>query len=197
MKEILDNLISVLDIERTIVGIKYIKDKNSFDEAYGKKTNNKMTYCVMVKVAMADVALKINLDNIGCRGARNVLGLTEPAESFLTGESGKELGLYCDLTTSKIAANNLTRVDNKYYGLQIMPLKDFTEDPDVVIIVSSPYNIMRISQGYGYKYGVKKTCSVSGNQAFCSELTAEPMANDEVNFSIFCSGTRFWCGWDK
>lgn len=98
MKEILDNLISVLDIERTIVGIKYIKDKNSFDEAYGKKTNNKMTYCVMVKVAMADVALKINLDNIGCRGARNVLGLTEPAESFLTGESGKELGLYCDLT---------------------------------------------------------------------------------------------------
>lgn len=197
MKAILDNLTSVLDIKRNIVGIKYIKDKSSFDAACGKKPYNKMTYCVMVKVAMADVALKINLDNIGCRGAINVLGLTKPAESFLSGESGNRLGLYCDLDTAKIAANNLTRCDNKYYGLQIMPLKDFTEDPDVVIIVSSPYNIMRIIQGYGYKYGIKKACSVSGNQAFCSELTAEPMMNDEMNFSMFCSGTRFWCGWGK
>lgn len=197
MQVVLDNFTSTLDMERTIVGIKYIKDKKSFDAAYGKKPNNRMTYCVMVKVAMANVALKVNLDNIGCKGARNVLGLTEPLESFLSGESGKELGLYCDLTTSKNAATNLTKVENKYYGLQIMPLKDFSEDPDVVIIVSSPYNVMRIIQGYGYRYGIKKTCSVSGNQAFCSELTAEPMVNKEVNFSMLCSGTRFWCGWDK
>lgn len=197
LKVSLDNITSALDIERTIVGVKYLKDKESFDDAYGKKPDNKMTYCVMVKVAMSNNALKVNLDNFSCIGSRNVLGLTEPLDSFISGDSGKKLGLYCDLNTSKIAANDLTRVDNIYYGMQIMPLKDFSEEPDVIIIVTSPYNAMRILQGYGYKYGIKKACSVSGNQAFCSELTAEPMVNDEVNFSMLCSGTRFWCGWEN
>lgn len=197
IQSLLNNLTSVLEIKRGLVGIKFLSDKKSFDAAYGKQTNNKMTYCVMVKVAMSNVALKITLDNISCRGARNVLGLTEPLDSFISGESGKALGLYCDLDTSKNVADAMTRLEKRYYGIQIMPLNNFTEAPDVVIIVTSPYNVMRLLQGYGYYNGIKKTCSVSGNQAFCSELTAGPMVNAEVNFSMLCSGTRFWCGWGK
>jgi len=197
MQSSLKNLTSALEIRRQVVGVKFLADKKSFELANGKLPYNKMPYCVMVKVAMSNVALKITLDNLSCRGARNVMGLTEPMTSFMTGESGKQLGLYCDENISQIAASNLTRINNKSYGIQIMPLQDFIEEPDVVIIVTSPYNLMRISQGYSYHYGIKKTCSISGNQAFCSELTAEPYVNGEVNFSMLCSGTRFWCGWSK
>lgn len=191
------NLTSALDIKRTIAGVKFLADKQAFDAACGKQPNNKMPYCVMVKSAMAKAALKITLDNLSCRGARNVLGLTEPLESFTTGEAGRQLGLYCDINVSRNAAAKLTRIQNKSYGIQIMPLEDFSEAPDIVIIVTSPYNVMRILQGYGYYHDVKKTCSVSGNQAFCSELTAEPLVNADINFSMLCSGTRFWCGWSK
>lgn len=197
MQSSLKNLTSALEMKRHVVGVKFLADKQSFDAAYGKHPYNQMPYCVMVKVAMSEVSLKTTLDNHSCRGARNVLGLTEPLNSFMTGESGKQLGLYCDGDTAQNAAAKLTRIENKSYGMQIMPLKDFSEAPDVVIIVTSPYNVMRIMQGYGYYHGVKKACSVSGNQAFCSELTAEPVVNGEVNFSMLCSGTRFWCGWSK
>ena len=56
---------------------------------------------------------------------------------------------------------------------------------------------MRLLQGYGFEHGVLKHCSISGNQAFCSELTAEPFTNGTINVSMLCSGTRFWCGWNK
>lgn len=191
------NLTSALEIKRNIVGVKFLADRQAFDAACGKQPHNQMPYCVMVKVAMAKVALKVTLDNLSCRGARNILGLTEPLHSFTTGESGKQLGLYCDINVSRNAAVKLTRIENKSYGMQIMPLDGFSEAPDVVIIVTSPYNVMRIMQGYGYYHDIKKTCSVSGNQAFCSELTAEPVVNAEINFSMLCSGTRFWCGWSK
>lgn len=193
----LKNLISALEIKRQVVGVKFLLDKESFDLADGKQPYNKMPYCVMVKSAMADIKLKVTIDNFSCRGSRNVLGLTEPLDSFITGELGKQIGLYCDLKTSQNAAAKLTRVEKKSYGIQIMPLKDFCDEPDVVLIVSTPYNIMRILQGNGYYYGVKKNCSISGNQALCSELTAEPFVNGEINFSMLCSGTRFWCGWGK
>lgn len=197
MQNSLKNITSALEIKRLVVGVKFLADKQSFDSACGKQPYNKMPYCVMVKVAMSNVALKVALNNFSCRGARNVLGLTEPLDSFVSGESGKQLGLYCDLNTSQNAAAKLTRIEKRSYGMQIMPLKDFSEEPDVVIIVSSPYNIMRILQGYGFHHGVVKACSVSGNQAFCSELTAEPVVNGDINFSMLCSGTRFWCGWSK
>ncbi len=193
----LRNLTSVLEIERRVVGVKFLADKPAFDAASGKHLTTKMPYCVMVKVAMAGVALKVTLDNISCNGARNVLGLTEPLPTFLTGESGVRLGLYCDQDVAQRAAANLSRIGNRSHGMQIMPLAEFSEAPDVVIIVTSAYNIMRLMQGYGYYHGVKKTCSVSGNQAFCSELTAEPVAYGDTNFSMLCSGTRFWCGWSK
>ncbi len=190
-------LMSALDIRRRVVGVRFIADKDRFDAAYGKHPSAKMPYCVMVKVAMAGVALKVSLDNLSCNGARNVLGLTEPLASFTTGESGQRLGLYCDSSVAKNAAANLSRIESRSYGLQIMPLEDFSDAPDVVIMVTSAYNVMRLMQGYGYHYGLKKGCSVSGNQAFCSELTAEPLGNGNANFSMLCSGTRFWCGWGK
>jgi uncharacterized protein (DUF169 family) len=193
----LKKLNTALELKRQVVGVKFLYDNESFDLAIGKQPYNKMPYCVMVKTAMADTKLKVTIDNFSCKGSRNVLGLTEPLDSFITGESGKQLGLYYDIDTSKNAAAKLTRVEKRAYGIQNMPLKDFSDEPDVVIIISSPYNIMRILQGNGYYNGVAKSCSVSGNQALCSELTAEPFVNGEINFSLLCSGTRFWCGWAK
>lgn len=197
MQALLRSLTSALEIKRQVVGVKFFDDPQSFETACGKQPDIKMPYCVMVKVAMAGVALKVTLNNISCNGARNVLGLTEPLASFLTGESGHRLGLYCDQDVARKAAAQLSRIENRSYGLQIMPLEYFPTAPDVVIIVTSAYNVMRLMQGVGYHHGVKKTCSISGNQAFCSELTAEPMESGEVNLSLLCSGTRFWCGWGK
>ena len=56
----------------------------------------------------------------------------------------------------------------------VRPLEDFTEAPDVVIIVSYPRNIMRLIQGYTYHFGTAQGIKMVGNQAICAEATAHP-----------------------
>ena len=65
------------------------------------------------------------------------------------------------------------------------------KDPDVVIVVSTPYNIMRLIQGYSYYYGSYKGFKMAGNQAMCAEITACTYVTNEINTSMMCSGTRF------
>lgn len=51
---------------------------------------------------------------------------------------------------------------------------------------------MRIVQAYTYKYGVHKNITLGGNQGICSECTAVPYENNDLNISTLCSGTRFF-----
>lgn len=67
---------------------------------------------------------------------------------------------------------------------------------DIVIIIDTPYTIMRIVQGYTYNYGVAKNIRFAGNQGVCSELTARPYEENDINISLLCSNTRFSCKWE-
>lgn len=69
------------------------------------------------------------------------------------------------------------------------PLQDM-ESADVVIIVTEAVNIMRILQGYAYKFGYPKHLRTIGNQAACSDLTAKPYFNNDLNISLMCEGAR-------
>ena len=89
-----EKLNAALELNRVPVGVRFLESEEDYLSATAKALTHKMPYCVMVKVAMAGVSIKANLEYMSCRGARNVLGLTAPLDSFLTGESGKNLGLY-------------------------------------------------------------------------------------------------------
>ncbi len=86
----------------------------------------------------------------------------------------------------------------KAYGVEIAPLSDYVSyDPDVVIMITNPYNAMRITQGCAYHNGPIKNVQFSGMQALCEECTTRPFENNEVNISILCSGTRCVAQWQK
>lgn len=74
-------------------------------------------------------------------------------------------------------------------GVEMGPLQDM-ESADVVIIVTEAVNIMRILQGYAYKFGYPKHLRTIGNQAACSDLTAKPYFNNDLNISLMCEGAR-------
>lgn len=68
-------------------------------------------------------------------------------------------------------------------------------EPDIVIMITSPYTAMRIVQGYTYAYGFAQNIMMSGMGALCSELTVRPWKNQDMNISMLCSNTRFTSGW--
>lgn len=69
------------------------------------------------------------------------------------------------------------------------------EDADVVMFMVNAYQLMRVVQGYTYKWGIPKNLHMAGNQGVCADLTAGPFEDNEMNFSILCAGTRKMCAW--
>jgi len=184
-----------LELERKIIGVKFLFTKEDYNNSDAKQVKSKLNYCVMVKLAMSGYGLKATGDLIECIAGARALGLKEMDDYHKTGQNGKRLGLYRDGITSKNARDNMSYCDHKVYGIMVKPIDDYNEEPDIVIIVSNPYNVMRIVQGYSYYYGVQPNYKMSGNQAICSESTACPYISNDINVSMMCIGTRHRAGW--
>lgn len=184
-----------LKLDRKIVGVKFLFNEDEFKDVEAKKLEGKMPYCVMVKLAMLGRAVKATLENFGCLASARALGILEVDELVSSGRRYRESGLYQDLATSKNVFKNMTMCKHKAYGVMIKPVEEYNENPDIVLIITKPYNAMRIIQGYTHIYGCNTSYKMVGNQAVCSECTAYPFESNNINVSLLCSGTRFMGGW--
>lgn len=190
-------LTSVLELDRKVVGVKFLFTKEDYDQADAKAANEKIPYCVMVKLATHGHATKATLETSGCGGGTRALGLEDTKPSFDSGCEYNSFGLYQDLAIAKNVVNTITFCKHHIYGVMTKPLEDFHENPDVVVVIANSYNAMRIIQGYTYKFGTQTHFKMAGNQAICSECTAYPFESNSINISMLCSGTRYLAGWSK
>lgn len=191
----LKKLQAALGFDRQAVGVKFFYDQEAYAQEPAKEPSTKMAYCVMVRIASTGRASKSTLKQHDCGGATRALGLTEPSEQFLTGAEYFDFGLYETKQVAHNVASHITLCSRKTYGVAIKPLSQYTEPPDVVLIITDSFNTMRIIQGYTYKFGCQASFKLQGNQAVCSECTAYPLETDAINISAFCSGTRYLAGW--
>ena len=104
--------------------------------------------------------------------------------------------MYNSLGVAKEVQKNVTYINHKIYGVAVKPLINFEEEPDVVIMIVNPYQAMRVVQGYSYHYGVSKNIKLTGNQGLCSECTATPYENNDLNISLLCANTRLAAKWN-
>lgn len=197
IKEIVTKANYSLELKRKIIGVKFLYSEEEFNSIDVQNVKNRVTYCVLAKLAMSGRSFKANLDNFACLSAARALGIIEPDEKWLSGCQYRGKGMYQDLATAKKVVNNTTSIKQKAYGVMVKPLDQYSEAPDIVIMVTNPYNIMRLVQGYTYTYGTYKNFKVIGNQALCSECTAYPFESNDINISVLCAGTRYMAGWGK
>ncbi|MBP2628137.1 MAG: hypothetical protein H6Q68_2848 [Firmicutes bacterium] len=197
MTEIVAKANCSLELKRQIIGVKFIHTEEGFKSADAQTAKSRMPYCVLVKLAMMGHSRKADLEHFGCLSAARAFGIIEPDEKWLSGCQYRDRGMYQDLGTAKKVVKNTTNVAQKAYGVMVKPLKAYSTAPDIVIIVTNPYNMMRLVQGYTYTYGTYKEFKIIGNQAFCSECTAYPFESDDINISTLCAGTRYMAGWSK
>lgn len=188
---------ALLNIERKIVGVKLIKNKQEFDSYDVVNLLNPLSYCVAVKSASLGHRIKFDKLTSGCGGSTRALGLEKPADDFLDGTAPYRLGLFKDENVAKRAALETGNILSNTYGVLVQPVEFFSRNdkPDVVIAIGKPRELMRIIQGYTYNKGISKQFSMSGNQGVCVEATAYPLIHNTVNMSLLCSGTRFLAEW--
>ncbi len=190
---------ALLNLKRRIVGVSLIKNKQEFDSYDVVNLINPLSYCVAVKSASLGHRIKFDIKTSDCGGSTRALGLEKPSDDFLDGSSPYKLGLFKDEEVAKRSALETSNVLSNTYGILVQPIEFFRNDdtPDVILVIGTPRELMRVIQGYTYNKGISKQFSMSGNQGVCVEATAYPLIHNTVNVSMFCSGTRFLAQWEE
>lgn len=193
----LDKLLNIfIDLERQAIGIRFIFTEEEFKTIDLNTPKGTMTYCTAVRNASRGKGVKLKKDNFACMAAAMALGIIESNQEFESGYRNKNMGLYRDLTLSRQVAKDMVFCHHRIYGVEIKPLDTYlTSKPDIVIIITQPYNIMRISQGYAYNLGYLNNIHIGGMNAICQELTSYVHEKNQANISMMCSGTRAVCQW--
>ncbi len=196
-KEDTAKLYASLDLARRAVGVKLIETEAEFQKTEAIFPKKPIRYCQMVKGASAGHSIKANAGSFSCQSGPRVLGINPADEKNAHGENWARLGLYSSPELSAEIRAGLSYSQKPMYGMLVQPLEKYDKEPDVVVIVTNPYNIMRITQGYAYSYGMPKNINMLGNQAVCLECSARPYVTQDMNISLLCTGTRHKALWGK
>ena len=196
IRQAVTRLNCALELERRIVGVKLLHDQPEYEAAEARQVGRALNYCVMVQMAMAGKALKATGENLACPGGARALGFLPLDDYLKSGRHLRNLGLYHD-TGHRQERHGPHDLPGSPAARVHAPAPGGVSrvEPDVVIIVSSPYNVMRIVQGYSHYQGIQVNYKMVGNQAICSEVTAYPYLNNDINVSLLCIGTRHQAGW--
>lgn len=186
---------SYLDLDRKPVGIKFFFDKDEFDNFEVPQRDRKVTYCNSVQLASKGNSMKLTKANQGCPNGAFALHFTEVPDPIASGKGRFNKHMYKDVETSKSINDDMLFIKDQPVGIAVMPLENYKEAPDVVIVVGSSYNVMRMIQGHGYFNGYTNNLRTVGLQAVCQDLTTYPYNTGDINISLLCPGTRLVADW--
>ncbi len=186
-----------LALDRKPVGVKFFFDRDEFMNFKVDQRDRKVTYCNSVQLASIGKSMKLTNDNQGCPNGAFALNFRPVPPPIASGVGRHSKNIYHDVETSKSINDKMEFMKKEPFGIAVMPLEAFEEEPDVVIVVSSPYNIMRMLQGYGHFYGYTDNLRTIGLQAVCQDLTTYPYNTQDINITLLCPGTRLVADWKE
>ncbi|MFA7533193.1 MAG: DUF169 domain-containing protein [Tissierellaceae bacterium] len=190
------NLIeSYLELNRKPVGIKFFFDKYEFLNFHVPQRERRVTYCNSVQLASKGVSMKLTKDNQACPNGAMALKMREIPEPMASGQVRFSRNIYCSLDISKSITDEMLFLKEEPVGISVMPLENYDVNPDVVVVVSNPYNIMRFIQGHGHFNGYTSNLRTVGLQAVCQDLTTYPYNTKDINITFLCPGTRLVADW--
>lgn len=190
-------LTALIDVNRHIVGVKFLRTKEDYEQDDARHLTGRSNYCVLVKAGMTGKPVKMQGSHIACIAGARTLGLAELPEDYYTGEDYYKYKLQDSVEKTADMLQDLDIIEEKSYGIAVKPIEMYEDEaPDVMLLVTNPYGAMRMSQAYSYHFGISKNFSMAGNQAVCFESTTYPYLNDDMNISMLCAGTRYYGGWD-
>lgn len=187
---------SYLDLDRKPVGVKFFFTKEQFNDFEIPQRERKVTYCNSVQLASKGKSMKLTKENHSCPNGAMALKMKDIPEPMANGKGRFSKNIYKSLEVSKSVSDEMSFLKEEPFGIAVMPLENYNEDPDVVIVVSKSYNIMRIIQGHGYFNGYTNNLKTVGLQAVCHDLTTYPYNSKDINITLLCPGTRLVADWE-
>ena len=198
IREVNEWLEILLDLKRKAVGIRFLFTKDDYEKSDAPIKDGTIPYCTAVRNASNDKSVKLSLENFACLSAARALGLMENDAGSLSGKRHSEMGVYENTLVSRNIAKDMVYCKHSVYGVEVRPLEEYDKhNPDIILIITNPYNAMRIIQANAYSQGQLKTIKMAGMQAVCQECTSYVYETNKINISMLCSGTRCVSQWGK
>jgi len=198
LKEGAAKLIELLRIRTLPISMKLFADDAEMMRIKGVRTPNEdfhFTMCQMVgQVRTAGFTLGIRHENTrmhsNCGG---IVGLNVPDDTYLTGEQMDGVW-FENREAAKAHQATMTRVEPKYQGLCVSPLRSGRLDPpDIVLFYATPAQTILFVNGLQWKRYKRYGMTITGESA-CSDSWGRALATKETSISIPCYAERRYGG---
>ena len=177
-----------LGLENKILGLRFLVLEKEYNDSLAEEHEG-LSLCSLVKLACRGKSVKCNASIIGCDDAAYAMGLKEVPEYVYSGRKEYEDRKYLSKSIAFQVQNEKKYIPQKIYGAIISPLEEI-ENPDLVIVIATAKDMMRLTQGYSRYYGVNKNLLSIGVQGICSELVSKPFMNNDLNVSLLSNCCR-------
>ena len=193
--EISETLKKTLSLSGSPVAVKLAKSREEVPAGI-PEAKEVVRHCQMVNMARKDGAVFFApADKHQCNGGAWALGLREITPSLQSGEHYFKLGKFDSMPACRRTMDRIPHLNTREtFATIYAPLEKTPFDPDIVLIVTTPRNMLKLAQATLFRLGGRISSSMAGIQSVCSDATAQPYLSGTANFSLGCDGSRKFSG---
>ena len=193
--EAAETLKTVLGLKGSPVAIKFAASKEEVPAGM-QELDKTIRHCSMVNLARSEG--KIFYATSGkheCNGGAWSLGLREITPTLKSGEFYFKLGKFDSAAACKRTIDKVPHLGSgDTFATLYAPLEKTPFTPHVVMIVTTPRNMLKLAQSSLFRLGGRIFAEFSGIQSVCSDATAQTYLTGRPNFSLGCDGSRKFSG---
>ena len=196
--ELAEQLDRLLKLRTLPIGMKLFEDKAAMEAVPGLRRPAKgktFSTCQLVTQSrMAGFTLGITTENVPAfSSCSSVIGLDSPGDIYTSGR--KMEGVWFENREAAAAHQaQMPRVEPKYAGLAISPLRSARLDPpDVCLFYGNPAQMILFINGLQWKTYQRYDFSITGESA-CADSWGHALKTQSVSLSIPCFAERRYGG---
>jgi uncharacterized protein (DUF169 family) len=183
-------LANSLGLESKPVGVRLIKQ--------GEVSRNKAErlqqhrYCQALMKARHGAKVILDAEGIACPAAAAAFGFRPLPEGLRSGQGLVGFGIVSDPSVGRRMFEGMSRLEmGSLQQLELSPLEQAEEYPDVVVVEGPVEHLMWINLAYLHAIGGERVLgSTAVLQATCVDSTIIPITENRLNFGFGCYGCR-------
>ncbi len=193
--EAAESLKKLLKLSGSPVAFRFATKKEEIPAGMEKLDKN-IRHCTMVGLARKEGKIFYSTaENHECNGGAWSLGLREITETLKNGDFYYKLGKFESSAACKRTIDRVPHLGTgDTWATMYAPLEKTPFDPQVVIIVASPWAMLKLSQSAMFRVGGRIEAEFAGIQSVCADACAQTYLNGKINFSLGCDGSRKFSG---
>ena len=190
IKTIGSQLIAILGLSAPAVGVRLLPADSEVPENVERL--NGYRYCQALMAARHGRAVVLDSQGISCPAAAAAFGFRPLPKNLANGKALVGFGIVADEAVGRrMFETMVTLRPGRIQQLQLFPLDQAMEVPDVVVIEDQVEKLMWLNLAYLHVTGGERILSSTAVlQATCVDSTIIPYVECRLNFSYGCYGFR-------